>query len=90
MTPEPFILDLESNPHPKMLEAAIRYRRLAHATPGEPVIYRYWQGYLEAMCDATGLPPEQIDAWVARHTPDVGEIGKRGPASVPVQIGGRR
>lgn len=64
---EPFILDLESNPHDKMLDGAIRARRLAHLAPSEPQVYRYWQGYLDAMCDATGLNPEEVEAWVAHH-----------------------
>lgn len=71
-----------------MLEAAVRYRRLAHLSPGEPVIYRYWQGYLDAMCDATGLPSEEIDAWVAAHDDfDPSEMASAKDASVvPVHL----
>lgn len=58
-----FVLDRDDNPHPRMLEAAIRYRRLAYLAPKEPMITRFWDGYLAAMEDATGLPR---DRWLAK------------------------
>lgn len=61
---EPFVLDLASNPHPRMLHAAIRYRRAAKE--GEPE-RTYWLGYLAAMADATGCTEDDLEAWMDSH-----------------------
>lgn len=83
---EPFVLDLDSNPHQRMLDAAIRHRRLAHQPTSHPdsMLGIIWLTYLDAMCDATGLPPEQIDAWVVHHDP-LPELSIA-PRSVPVEV----
>lgn len=62
-----FSLDLTTNPHPVMRERALGLRRLARMAPREPLVYLRWQGYLEAMCDATGEKPQDINAWLDRY-----------------------
>lgn len=66
MTDVAFVLDRAENPHPAMLAKALRYRdeaRRAHA--GWPV--DRWEGYREAMCDATGETAQAIEAWMDRN-----------------------
>jgi hypothetical protein len=58
---EPFVLDLESNPHPRMLAGAINAWENRDAHP------EYWVGYLHAMADATGCAVEEIAGWVEHH-----------------------
>lgn len=61
-----FVLDLESNPHPRMLRGGLEARQRARdqVTTAAAAI---WYGYLSAMCDATGCEPEEIGAWLDRH-----------------------
>lgn len=71
----PFVLDLESNPHPRMLAGALERRRKARATRGWPGVSSEgdrgeWRGYLAAMADATGCEPDELEAWLDRHDPD--------------------
>lgn len=61
-----FVLDLDANPHPKMLAGAIQARRTARAIGGADNTY-YWCGYVQAMADATGESVDAINAWVDRH-----------------------
>lgn len=85
---EEFVLDLESNPHPKMRDAAVRHRRLARLAPGEPLLGLRYLTYLEAMADATGCSLEDLDAWVARHDSfDLSTIAAKPstPVGVPVR-----
>lgn len=56
-----FVLDLEANPHPDLRIRALALRRQAR----EAVIA--WENYRASMCDATGLPPEEMDAWLDHH-----------------------
>lgn len=53
-----FVLERVENPHPKMLAGAL----VAQELGGE-----YWQGYMQAMADATGEPPEALLAWMERN-----------------------
>lgn len=64
----PFVLDLDTNPHPKMLAGAIEaHDHAAHFgfDPWDPATI-YWRGYLSAMVDATGCSAEELTAWVRR------------------------
>lgn len=81
---EVFVLELAENPHPAMLDLALRARRLAKLSPGEPVLYRYWQGVLDAMCAATGESPEDMNAWLDRH--DDVDLSKLASKGQPVEI----
>lgn len=60
-----FVLDAESNPHPKMLAGAVSARR--RAVTGETWAEAYWQGYLAAMADATGCTDDELEAWMDSH-----------------------
>ena len=64
-----FALDRVDNPHPRMLATALRLRAEARqwhtSGPGAR-----WQGYLEAMCDATGCTPAAMNAWLDRQESD--------------------
>lgn len=62
-----FSLDLAENPHPRMLAGALAARRVAQRSRRPSDEHRYWNGYRQAMCDATGETPEAIDAWLDRH-----------------------
>lgn len=62
-----FVLDLDSNPHPKMLDGALRARRAARFDPFDDEQRMYWLGYLHAMADATGCERDDIEAWMDRH-----------------------
>lgn len=61
--PEPFVLDLAENPHPRMLEGA---RDALYAAHESDLTDAFWQGYLAAMADATGCEPDDLEAWVRR------------------------
>lgn len=66
---EPFVLDRDSNPHPKMLEGALEARiqaKFAKFKIDHPDT-AYWQGYLQAMADATGCTPIELQAWMDAH-----------------------
>lgn len=63
MSGEPFKLDQTENPHPRMLVRALAQRRLARMG----VERSRWQGYWDAMCDATGCTHDEIAAWLDRH-----------------------
>lgn len=65
-----FVLDLDSNPHPRMLEGALDARRRAEKHPTSITHGRYWQGYLDAMADATGCSHLDLIAWLDRHEGD--------------------
>jgi hypothetical protein len=65
--PETFVLDRVDNPHPKMLDAAIEARRRARALGGTRDTF-YWVGYLQAMADATGCSPMDLNRWIDRHS----------------------
>lgn len=62
--PPEFVLDRTENPHPKMLAGAREARSASHASP---FAFGFWQGYLAAMCDATGESSEAIAAWMDRN-----------------------
>lgn len=62
MTAEPFVLELESNPHPRMLQEALAARRAAKWW--KPWRILYWRGYFDAMVGATGCDPADMHAWV--------------------------
>ena len=64
MKPEEFVLDLPSNPHPRMLAGALAARRHARSAPK---MAAFWAGYLCAMADATGCEPEELEAWLDHH-----------------------
>lgn len=72
--PEPFVLDLASNPHERLLREAAYYRSIKYDSVECMVL---WHGVLIAMCAATGLPPADFDAWIDAH-PEVA------PAPSPV------
>lgn len=52
-----FVLEQVENPHPKMLTGAVAAREQG----GD-----FWNGYLQAMADATGESPEDLIAWMER------------------------
>jgi hypothetical protein len=60
---EPFILDLESNPHPRLLNNAIRTYMLRDDWPS------FFLGYIKACADATGCSEQQIIRWIKHHLP---------------------
>ncbi|MES1975700.1 MAG: hypothetical protein V4472_24855 [Pseudomonadota bacterium] len=66
-----FVLDLESNPHPKMLAGAIAARaamkRQKLGTTEAHYRSGVWWGYVQAMADATGCDREEIVRWVRHH-----------------------
>lgn len=66
-----FVLDLDSNPHPRMLAGALKRRRLAARVPGwsddYSQVHGEWFGYLAAMADATGCDEADLIAWLDRH-----------------------
>ena len=61
-----FALDLDSNPHPRMLVGALAVRAAARRNVVGPARHR-WEGYLTAMADATGCDPTDLEAWMDRH-----------------------
>ena len=65
-SPETFVLDRTENPHPRMLAAAVKAKAATLADPSSSAAFAYWQGYRDAMCDATGETPEAIEAWMDR------------------------
>lgn len=69
MNLDPFVLDHESNPHPRMLDGALRAKRNAMAESSDPrsLAGAYWRGYRDAMIRATGCTREDIEAWVSTH-----------------------
>lgn len=67
MSSEPFILDLASNPHPRMLAGALDARRRARGAGTWDKDRAYWLGYLAAMADATGCTEDDLEAWMDRH-----------------------
>lgn len=80
MTAEPFLLDAINNPHPAMRRRALEYRTRANITAelfsltanldllvAQFGILVAWRSYLEAMCDATGCTPDDINAWLDRE-----------------------
>ena len=78
MNENPFLLDLDSNPHPRMLKAALMIRanaRTAEQRVGERKSYDVdwrigWRFYLRAMADATGCTEDDLEAWMDRHEAD--------------------
>lgn len=59
-----FVLDLASNPHPRMLAEALLARACAFDSPEAMA---YWMGYRAAMAGATGCDATEIDAWMDHH-----------------------
>lgn len=66
MSDEPFVLDRAENPHPRMLAEALELRAEARWKGVGHVVAR-WDGYLAAMCAATGCTAADIEAWMDRH-----------------------
>lgn len=64
--PEEFVLELVENPHPKMLSGALSTRAVADSCFATPADRAYWEGYLQAMVDATGESREALVAWMER------------------------
>lgn len=65
-----FVLDLDSNPHPRMLAGALRARSVARQLGKDPAglgFVAFWHGYLTAMEDATGCSCREVVAWLDRH-----------------------
>lgn len=73
MTDAPFVLDLASNPHPRMLAEALELRAAARARRRCRWLRRAvaarsrWAGYRQALIAATGADPDDVDAWLDRH-----------------------
>lgn len=63
---KPFVLDRDSNPHPRMLAGALKARAASRVLSGG-TIEAFWRGYLEAMADATGCTAEELEAWMDAH-----------------------
>ena len=61
-----FVLDRVENPHPRMLNEALALRADARRNTVGPPVFR-WDGYLQAMCAATGETPADIEAWMDRN-----------------------
>jgi len=72
-----FVLDKVENPHPRMRSSALEYRRRAQTvrkaihvgakpTAAMVALLMQWDTYLEAMCDATGCTPAEIEEWLDR------------------------
>ncbi len=63
-----FVLDLESNPHPKMLARALALRAAAQDPDldddGLAMAWSVWSGYVLAMCDATGVARPAMEKWL--------------------------
>jgi hypothetical protein len=76
--PEPFVLDLPSNPHKRLLREALYYRSIQFDSPTAMAL---WHGYLLAMCGATGLPIGDLTAWLDHHAG-----GPMEPSPVAVEI----
>jgi hypothetical protein len=81
---ELFVLDRDENPHPVLLVKALQYRRAARVHEGDSILGALWLGYREAMCDATGLPSLDIEAWMDGHELD---FPVPSVVDVPVAIG---
>jgi hypothetical protein len=67
---EPFLLDDAGNPHPVMLRRALVLRRAARAAAAQheaSIVAFVWMGYRDAMTDATGCKPEDLEAWLDGH-----------------------
>lgn len=61
-----FVLDRVENPHPRMLAEGWQLRR--RATGGGTIVaVARWEGYLQAMCAATGCDEADILGWMDRH-----------------------
>ena len=85
MTDADFTLDRVENPHPRMRQRALELRTRArittehirHASPASLsqmlAVLVQWHAYREAMCDATGCTPTEIDAWLDRELEPVTE-----------------
>jgi hypothetical protein len=71
---EPFVLDLDSNPHPALLNDALMIRANAEAAIARlaplkdyEIDWRVaWRFYLRAMSKATGLPAADFTPWLDR------------------------
>lgn len=71
-TPRPtFVLSLDDNPHPEMLERAIERRRLSRLeSDNHSSCFTFrdrWRGFMEAMAAATGYEASVIEAWMDHH-----------------------
>jgi hypothetical protein len=76
-----FALDRVTNPHPVMLRHALQLRRAARVSH-DPILGATWLGYRDAMCDATGERPEDIEAWMDRND-DTSAVVEQTSAYVP-------
>lgn len=63
---EPFVLDRDENPHPRLREHALALRRAARATD-DPIVGALWLGYTDCACDATGWNAETWNAWLDQY-----------------------
>lgn len=69
VTEMPFVLDLESNPHPQLREFGYSLRRLAREQNGTEYVL-LWAGFMLAMEFATGAPTDALNAWIDRQAAD--------------------
>lgn len=63
---EPFVLDLDSNPHPRMLAEALEAQREAIRT-NTVGARSFYAGFMAAMAAATGCTVGELLDWMARH-----------------------
>jgi hypothetical protein len=63
---EPFVLDLSSNPHPRLLALALKAK---HAYEADRNIgtERYYLGVIHACAAATGCQAFEMVRWVEHH-----------------------
>lgn len=66
MTSEPFALDRIENPHPDLLDDALRTRARARNRPWDEVTAAEWRGLLRGMARATGCTEPDIETWMDR------------------------
>lgn len=67
MSDEPFVLDHESNPHPRLLTLALEARRRARLSDTNHAAKAYYLGVFHACVEATGCDEGEITAWLDRH-----------------------
>lgn len=82
---EPFVLDLAANPHRELLEFVLTARRRARLSDTNHAAKAFYMGALMACAKATGLPVDQIGAWLDHHdTPDLDWLLERLSSRLPV------
>lgn len=62
-----FVLDLDSNPHPDLLELALTARRRARQSDTNHAASAYYLGVLHACCKATGCDESEMVRWLEHH-----------------------